>query len=64
VRTAGVTVTVSERDFGTAAKAEPWVHALEVHDAALAMNRVIDQVAPTPVPTSAEPMSRRRRNGL
>lgn len=64
VRTAGVTVTVSERDFGTAAKAEPWVHALEVHDAALAMNRVIDQVAPTPVPTSAKPMTRRRRNGL
>lgn len=64
VRTAGVTVTVSERDFGTAAKAEPWVHALEVHDAALAMNRVIDHVAPTPVPTSAKPMTRRRRNGL
>lgn len=64
-RTAGVTVTVSERDFGTAAKVEPWVHALEVHDTALAMNRVIDQVALTPGPVSAPPsLTTRRRNGL
>ena len=60
-RAAGATVTVSEESFGTAAKVEPWAHALEVHDTALAMNRVIDQVAS---PATAAAGAPRRRHGL
>jgi hypothetical protein len=60
-RAAGAVVTVREEAFGTAAKAEPWAHALEVHNTALAMNRVIDQVAPS---SSTATAAARRRHGL
>ena len=61
VRSAGAAVSVSESAFGPATKFGPWAHALDVHDTALAMNRVIDQVS---LPTTAAAAAPRRRRGL